>query len=358
MMSYGGFGNNRQPAVEGNLIIDPAAWYKEDFLKNRKWIYELGQSESDELIKAIDKFVHNDKDLMMLKRSDFQLEYLAPLLANIRDELLYGRGFIVLRGWPIKKFGKRASALALWAIGQYLGDGALSQNKHGHVLGHVTDLGETRNDPTQRGPYSSEEIPFHVDCCDIVGLLCLETSQYGGESSLVSSITVHNEMLKRRPDLVKILYEPLYRDRRDEIPPGMRPWYRLAVFHVHKGYFSASIEPTYIGSAHRFKEVPEMTPLQKEAVGMVQALSEELRFDTGFKRGDIQFCNNHVIFHTRRAYQDHPNSQKKRHLLRLWLKALDGRPLPAPFYERHGDIDTIDRPGGIIGQNPVLSAPI
>ena len=357
-MRHEGFGDERRPAVVGSPVIDPAGWYKEGISKNKKWIYEFNQSEIDELSAAIDQFVKTDANLVMLKRSDFWLQNLSHVLADIRDELLYGRGFILLRGFPIEKFCKRGSALAFWAIGQYLGDGALSQNKYGHVLGHVTDLGETRKDPSQRGPYSSEEIPFHVDCCDLVGLLCLEIAKRGGESSLVSSVTVHNEMLKRRPDLVKILYEPFYRDRREEIPRGMKPWYRLAVFHVHEGYFSASLEPTYIGSAHRFKDVPEMTPLQKEAVDMAQTLSEELRFDTGFKRGDIQFCNNHVVFHTRRAYEDHPDPSQKRHLLRLWLKALDGRPLPPPFYERHGYADTIDRPGGILGENTDLRAPI
>ena len=91
---------------------------------------------------------------------------------------------------------------------------------------------------------------------------------------------------------------------------------------------------------------------------MAQALSEELRFDTGFMRGDMQFCNNHVIFHTRRAFEDFDEPARKRHLLRLWLKALDGRPLPPAFYERHGTMDSVDRPGGIVGAKTVLNAPI
>ena len=91
---------------------------------------------------------------------------------------------------------------------------------------------------------------------------------------------------------------------------------------------------------------------------MAQSLSEELRFDTGFDRGDMQFCNNHVIFHTRRAFEDYDQPERKRHLLRLWLKAKDGRPLPNAYYERHGALDTVDRPGGIIGKDTILSAPI
>lgn len=348
----------REPAQTGQRIVDPADWTADAMAASDKWRYTFSDQEIDELREAIAPFDHPEIDLMSLTRNDFPLTALGPRLVKIRSELLYGRGFTLLRGLPVDDFGTRGSAIAFWALGQHLGDGVLSQNKHGHVLGHVTDIGESRTNPSQRGPYSREEIPFHVDCSDVVGLLCLEVSASGGDSSLVSSVAVHNEMLKRRPDLVGVLSQPLYRDRRDEVPPGMPPWYRLAVFHCHQGYFSASIEPTYIGSAHRFDDVPEMTPLQKEAVAMVQSISEELRFDTGFNRGDMQFCNNHVVFHTRRGYQDHADPAKKRHLLRLWLKALDGRPLPPAFYERHGDPETIDRPGGIVGENTVLNAPI
>ncbi len=262
------------------------------------------------------------------------------------------------RGLPVGKFGKRKAGIAFWAISQHLGDGVCSQNYRGHVLGHVTDLGESKANPSQRGPYSSESIPYHVDCADIVGLLCVEPAKRGGESCLASSVTVHNELLKRRPDLLPVLYQPYARDRRDEIPPGMEPWYHLAVFHAFQGYFSASIEPTYMGSAHRFPEIPEMTEAQTEALNLVQALAHELRFDMGFDRGDMQFLNNHVIFHSRQGFEDHPEPDRKRHLMRVWLKAMDGRPLPADFYARHGPPDLIDRPGGIVGSDTVLSAPL
>ncbi len=352
------FANRREPANPGQPIVDPADWTGQEMLESGEWHYELNTQEIDELQAAVSPYDRDGVDLMRLSRADFPLPTLDQNLAELRSELLFGRGFGLIRGLPVNAFGKRGSAIAFWAVGHYLGDTVLSQNKHGHVLGHVTDIGESRSNPTQRGPYSREEIPFHVDCSDVVGLLCLEVSKSGGESSLVSSVTVYNEMLARRPDLAEVLSQPLHRDRRNEVPAGMAPWYRLAVFHFHQGYFSASIEPTYIGSAHRFDDVPEMTPKQKEAIRFAQSLSEELRFDTGFDRGDMQFCNNHVIFHTRRAFEDFDDVNRKRHLLRIWLKAHDGRPLPPAFYERHGTIETVDRPGGIVGEKTVLNAPI
>ena len=91
---------------------------------------------------------------------------------------------------------------------------------------------------------------------------------------------------------------------------------------------------------------------------MVQSTAKKQGFEMGFQLGDMQFLNNHVIFHTRLGYQDCDEPDRKRHLVRIWVRALNGRPLPNAFYERHGPRDTIERPGGIIGPDTVLNAPI
>ena len=350
--------DRRTPAVPFEPVDDPAGWTAAEMQATEDWLYPFDAAEIAELRTAIAPYDRDDVDLMALDAADFPLPDLGARLQELRRELLYGRGFVLFRGLPVEAIGKRGTAVAFWALSRHLSDGVFSQNKRGHVLGHVTDLGESRSNPSQRGPYSREEIPFHVDCCDVVGLLCLETPFSGGESSIVSSVALHNEMLKRRPDLVRVLAEPYYRDRRDEVPPGMPPYYKIPIFNYHQGYFSANVEPTYIGSAHRFEACGEMTPAQKEALEFSQTLAREMRFDQGFSRGDMQFVNNHVIFHSRRGYQDHTDPDRKRHLLRIWLKALDGRPLPDPFYERHGTRQTVDRPGGIVGPDTVLNAPI
>ena len=183
-------------------------------------------------------------------------------------------------------------------------------------------------------------------------------SKRGGESTIVSSVSVYNELLERRPDLVEALMQPIYRDRRGEVPPGMDEWYAIPVFNVHEGWFSASIEPTYIGSVERFPEVPRKTDLQREAIAEVQRIAEKRHFSMGFRPGDIQYVNSHVTFHTRTAFEDFPEPERKRHLLRIWLKCRDGRPLPHWFYDRHGGPGAVDRPGGIVGRDTVLSTPL
>ena len=50
-----------------------------------------------------------------------------------------------------------------------------------------------------------------------------------------------------------------------------------------------------------------------------------------FRKGDIQILHNHVILHSRRGFEDWGDLNKRRHLLRLWLRDESGRPLMAEY---------------------------
>lgn len=349
---------HHEPAKPFEPVQDPAGWTASEMAESGEYLFHLDPTHVAELDAAVRALQDQATPIMEITRDRFPLDSLADDLRAIRSDITDGRGFVQIRGFPVGRYTNEQSAIAFWGIGMHLGDGVFSQNKKGHVLGHITDIGETVHNRSQRGPYSSDTIPYHVDCCDIVGLLCLHTARSGGESSLASSVTVHNEMLKRRPDLVRVLAEPYYRDRRDEVPSGMPPWYSLAVFHYHQGYLSTSIEPTYMGSAHRLEGIPEMTPEQKEALTLAQEIADEQRLDIGFEPGDMQFLNNYVIMHTRQGFDDDPDPAHRRHLLRLWLKNKGSRPLPEAYFARHGEPGAVDWPGGIVGPDTVLNAPL
>ena len=70
------------------------------------------------------------------------------------------------------------------------------------MIGHVTDMGLDYENPNHRGYQTSAHMLFHTDQCDVVTLLCLQTSMSGGSSRIVSAPAVHNKMLKQNPDLV------------------------------------------------------------------------------------------------------------------------------------------------------------
>ena len=166
-------------------------------------------------------------------------------------------------------------------------------------------------------------------------------------------------MLRQRPDLVAALAEPIYRDRRGEIPEGADPWYQLPVFNYCGGYLTTSWQGGYIRSARRFDALPEPSAALDEALDMFAQLCRELCFSMDFRPGDIQFLHNHVVVHSRTEYEDFEDPARKRHLLRLWLSTPDGRPLPDGFMGKYHNLEPGHRPaGGIIVPGTELHAPL
>jgi len=280
-------------------------------------------------------------------------------LAKISEEVVNGRGFALMRGMPVSDWSLKKSAIAYYGVGSYIGN-ARSQNAMGHVLGHVRDVGrDAENDPTARIYQTTERQTYHTDSCDIVGLLCLKTAKSGGASSLVSSMTLYNEILKRRPDLAAHLFEPMYSDRRGEVPAGKNPWHSIPVYNWYEGYLSAHYARRYINSARRFKEVPPLTAEQTAVLDLLDELANDpaISLQMQFEPGDMQWVHNHTMMHDRTAYEDWPEPERKRHLLRLWLAAPQARPLPPIYADRWESITIGDR-GGISVPGMKLNAPL
>lgn len=339
-----------QPAVSLQKIIHPADWNGTDMLASGDYIYRLSKAEIADIDRAVRRVEADGLDIMDITRGTFPLPVFGPNLAKIREDLVYGRGIALIRGFPVADYNRVQLAAAFYGIGQYLGR-AVSQNAKGHVLGHVKKLTDVdyNIDPSERGYRTNVNQRFHADSCDMVGLMCLQTPKSGGLSSIVSTVHVYNTMLERRPDLAKVLGEPFYFDRRGEIPEGKDPWYILPIFNFYQGHFSTRYGRQYIDSTQRFDDVPRYTPEQIEALDYLDALLAELHMKMVFERGDIQFLLNHVTLHGRTAYEDWPEPERKRHLFRLWLN-LDGeRPTPPALTERNA---------GIIVKGTKLKAPL
>ncbi len=341
-------------------IEGPSAWIGADMRgREAEWSYRLSPAEIAEIEAALKSVQARGLDIAAIRREDFPLPTLGPVLDRLRAEVLDGRGFVLLRGVPVEDRPIAESAATYWGIGSYFGS-ARSQNAKGHLLGHVYDLGgSSATDPTVRSYATSERQNFHIDRCDVVALLCLRRAKSGGLSAIVSSMAVHNVMLARRPDLLERLYQPFPVDRRGEVPEGKAPFYRAPVFNPHAGNTSVLYSRLHIGSSQRFPDAPRLTPEDIAALDMLADLAgdPELRLDMNFMPGDIQFLHNHTILHARTGYQDWPEAERKRHLLRLWLAPPGARKLPPVFAECYGDITPGDR-GGIICKDTRPHAPL
>src|SRR5271169_1320958 len=345
-----------RPRVRG-----PSAWIGADMKKREaEWTYQLSSAEIAEIEAAVKAVQARGLDIVDIRREDFPLPTLGPVLDRLRAEVLEGRGFVLLRGMPVEDRPMAESAMAYWGVGTYFGN-ARSQNAQGHLLGHVYDLGRglSATNPNLRSYATAERQNFHIDRCDVVALLCLRRAKSGGLSTIVSSMAVHNAMAERRPDLLERLYRPFSVDRRGEVPEGKGPFYEAPVFNEHDGYVSVLYSRLHIGSAQRFPEARRLTAEDIEALDMLSELAgdPELRLDMNFIPGDIQFLHNHTILHARSAYEDWPEAERKRHLLRLWLSPPGARPLPPVFAECYGGITIGDR-GGIICKGTQLNVPL
>jgi hypothetical protein len=341
--------------IPNGAIGGPAAWRSATIQTCSDWLHCFSKTELAEIATATRMHVESGSQMGEITRASFNLPTLGPRLQLILQELLHGRGFVQFRGLGVGAVTTEEAAIAYLGIGAHLGS-FRSQNAKGHLLGHVRNLGLDINKPTTRYYQTDRALEFHTDSCDIVGLMCMQPSKAGGESRIVSSVTLHDVMLDHRPDLRAALFNAFPTDRRGEVPMGMLPWFEVPVFNCHAGELTTIYSGQYIRSAQaNHPGARRLTPLETEALDYLDALTNDpmLNLTIEFRPGDMQFLHNHQILHSRTDFEDFPEPGRRRHLLRLWLAPQGARSLPPSFAQRYGSLKVGNR-GGIVTDNTVL----
>ncbi len=307
---------SRQP------VRSAAVWHAADVVDTSRWCTHLTSPERAAIVDATNRAVDVGRTPATVERDDFQLPVLTAALSRWVEALHEGRGFVLLRGFPIDELSAEATELAYIGLGMQLGT-PVGQDADASLLGHVRDEGVARTDPSVRLYRTRQRQDFHTDGSDIVGLLCLRGAKSGGESRIASSLAVYNEILRRRPELLEVLYEPMYWDRNNEQSPGEDPFFALPVFHDVDGAPRMFYIGWYIQDAQRHPHVPQLTGPQRQAMDLIESIANDPTFylEMDFKPGDIQLLANAKILHSREGYEDHDDRDRRRHLLRLWLTA-------------------------------------
>lgn len=311
-------------SIPDGPLAGPAAWRGEDLARSGEWETSLTAEQVAELDDAVASARSTGKELAALSAADFPLPTFSAVIDCWRAELGDGRGFLMVRGFPVERWTREETETAFWCLGQHLGRPG-AQSGRNDLLGHVTDLGDPA-DAEGRQYRTNQDIRFHCDAADVVGLLCLKTAREGGGSRLVSSVTVFNELLAERPDAVPRLFEPFLLDTREEregaapyvpIQPCCFDGTRLRTF-MHVGYFTSVV-----------RHGVELDDRAREALAAWEQVAErpDVHLDMDFGPGDLQLVSNHTITHARTAYVDHGDPAEKRHLLRLWLSLVGDREL-------------------------------
>lgn len=309
-------------------ITDTAAWIGPEIQNDDSWIMRLDGTEVAEVDAALTALKASGR-MIPFDKEDFALPTLAARLDEIVDRLQNGLGLVLVRGLSRDHYSDEDCELIYWGIGAHLGR-PISQNRRGHVVGHVRDEGKSLTDATVRPYQTARRMDFHTDLLpvEILGLFCCRTAKSGGASYVVSALTVHNVMREERPDLLEVLYQPFNLDWRGEEPEGTQPWHTCPMFSLHDGKVTSVISGrVFFESVSRWGEDLALSEIQREALDYVQDIAErpELRLAMEFREGDIQFLNNQTMLHARSEYEDYDEPHLKRHLLRMWISLPESR---------------------------------
>ncbi|MBL8701666.1 MAG: TauD/TfdA family dioxygenase [Alphaproteobacteria bacterium] len=325
-----------------------------------RWRRALDPAQVAALERALADAQRRGENWKSLTARTFPLPELAPLVADIRDELENGSGILKLSGVPVA--GKSLDALRLlyFGLGRHVGT-PVFQNRRGELMRAIRDEGgdlgarygqvKTGEGGTFLSSYartlSNGRLRFHTDRTDVVSLLCVRQARAGGVSKLCSSAAVHNAMQARRPDLATLLRAPIWRSRLGEESDRAEDVYPLPIFGQRDGRFTSHYSLTYIEAAQLVEGVPKLTSAQREAIEMLMTLAEELCFEMTLEPGDLQFINSHVTYHGRTEFEDDAASGRDRLLLRLWLSMPNSRALPEDHAVLWRDVAAGARRGGI-----------
>ncbi len=304
--------------VPDDPVDSPAAWLGRDLRDvPDTWRVPLAPEEIAELDAALDRFESAGLDLAEIRGGG--LPALEKRAAGWQEDLRTGRGFVVLSGLPVDRWGEARSSRAYWLLGHLVGiPGA--QNASNELLGHAIDYGEQTDQPNVRLYRTTADIGYHCDAADVVGLLCLVDAAEGGVSRIASSVAIWNRLFEEDPDAARILFEPFAVDRRDEQPEGDRPFFEMPPCRYGgDGVLRTFFHGAYFRSAQRLAEIGPLPPERAHALDRYDEIGNDPDFclDMELSPGDVQLLSNHTVVHARTAYREHPD--RKRHLLRLWL---------------------------------------
>lgn len=317
-------------------IAHASAWKASDFASPDDYAFDLGPRHFAAFDAALKEIHRQGLTLDDVEKEHFAVPDIADDIAQLFAELQTGRGFVLIRGFPLERYSEEELGLIYWGIGTHMGTG-VSQSVMGDRLGHVMD--HSQNDPNARAYRNKQDLSLHTDLSEIVSLFSLATAKSGGLSQFASVVTIHNEILKNHPEYLEPLYEGFRYYRAGEEGPGedpVTPW-NVPVLAYKEGLISARYVRSYLENGAEVLGQP-LSELQRRALDYFDevACREDVMLEFLIEPGQAVFQNNYVVLHARSAFEDDIAAGHRRHLLRLWLDVPNGRPAPKEMHLHSG----------------------
>ena len=302
------------------------AWRSADFASSADWVTPLGAEARADLGAAADRLPADASKWLAEGATSAISARLASRLGDVADELANGRGYALLRAERPELDPGRLRAM-FWLVGNALGR-PISQNARGQVLTQVIDrfAGQPRGVDT-RGYESNDELRFHTDGGDVIGLACVRQAPAGGCNGLVSMLAIYNEFRERQPEHLETLLRgfPIYMrkeagDTASTRSLGKVQERRMPVFAWEQEHASAWLNFRLTELAAEVSG-NAFSPAEQAALEAFEEIAErpDMKLSFQMEPGDMLWINNFAVMHRRDAYEDDPDPAKQRMLFRMWL---------------------------------------
>ena len=124
--------------IQGH-IDHPCAWKGSDFASVDDFAFDLGPRHMAAFDAAVEAVKRRGLKAQHFGRDDFDLSPIADDIEAIFHELMEGRGIVVVRGFPVERYGVEDMGILYWGLGTHFGR-AVSQSRMGDRMGDVIDV--------------------------------------------------------------------------------------------------------------------------------------------------------------------------------------------------------------------------
>ena len=313
-------------AIEG-IVPAPRAWHGPD-IADAAFVIKLTPEVMTELEQVVAEQNKAPVPTIVLEPHHFSLDATAELMSGVKHRLDDGLGFVILDRLPVDRWPQERLIDIYWLLGSLI-EPPVAQEWSGTMIYDVRHDGQEYTADT-RTALTPEGLDMHNDSsmgeapANYLSLLCLQTAREGGKSSLSSAYGAHNYFRETHPDLLPRLYQPFYRDKQEYQAPDVENWYPIFANEGGGLRIRFNVRPIRRG----YQKTGRV--LDSKGAEAVRLLNDFLsdtrhRHDFWMERGQIQILNNRTVVHGRTPYVDFDEPEKRRHLVRLWLRAGDRR---------------------------------
>jgi alpha-ketoglutarate-dependent taurine dioxygenase len=314
-------------------IEGPGVWMRRD-VRPEEYRIELSGVCLDEIRRAVDEIRKFPLPTILRGPGDFDMSACSREMARARCILDRGRRFAIVDRLPLAEMSTEDATAIYWLLSSMVSR-PVAQKLDGTMIYDVLDTGqEALPGSGVRPDKTNIEIRFHNDNAynetppDYVGLLCLRQAQSGGHSRVLSFHTVHNTLHERHPERLPRLHQPFLFDRQREFHPGEQPVFSAPVFE-YAGELQARFSVHQINGGYALNGEPIDSEGERALASVLEIFEDDaLTVDFDLEPGQIQFVHNRAIGHSRTAFVDHLEPDRKRRLVRLWMRDHGRRAYP------------------------------